>query len=90
MRSDMKAERDGDDVGLTLSATEARYLLRVARETVLGIDLEHSQAPQRATKSWDRKLSRPVVFSGMWPANSKPPSAPSAAFRFEKIADGKA
>jgi hypothetical protein len=40
----MRAERDGDDVGLTLSATEARYLLRVAQETVLGIDLEHSRS----------------------------------------------
>ena len=44
MRSNMRAERNGDDVGLTLSATEARYLLRVAQETVLGIDLEHSRS----------------------------------------------
>ena len=40
----MRAARNGDDVGLTLSATEARYLLRVAQETVLGIDLEHSRS----------------------------------------------
>jgi hypothetical protein len=40
----MRAERKGDDVGLTLSAAEARYLLRVAQETVLGIDLQHSRS----------------------------------------------
>ncbi len=44
MRSNMRAERKGDDVGLTLSATETRYLLRVAQETVLGIDLQHSRS----------------------------------------------
>ncbi len=40
----MKADRDGERVGLSLDATEALYLLRVARETVLGIDREHSRS----------------------------------------------
>ena len=40
----MRADHNRDDVGLTLSATEARYLLRVAQETLLGIDLEHSRS----------------------------------------------
>ncbi len=40
----MKADRDGEEVGLTLNAAEARYLLRVAQETVLSIELEHSRS----------------------------------------------
>ncbi len=40
----MKADRTGDEVRLTLNAIEARYLLRVAQETVVGIDLEHSRS----------------------------------------------
>lgn len=40
----MKADRDGEEVGLSLNATEARYLLKVAQETVLGIDREHSRS----------------------------------------------
>lgn len=39
----MKAHRIGDEVGLALSASEAWYLLKVAQETVVGIDLEHSR-----------------------------------------------
>ena len=44
MRGHMRADRNGDEVGLTLNAPEARYLLKVAKETVLGIDLEHSRS----------------------------------------------
>ena len=40
----MKADRDGEEVGLSLNAAEARYLLRIAQETVLGIDREHSRS----------------------------------------------
>ncbi len=40
----MKADRTGDQVELTLNAVEARFLLKVAQETVLGIDLEHSRS----------------------------------------------
>ena len=40
----MRANRNRDDIEVTLRATEARYLLKVAQETVLGIDLEHSRS----------------------------------------------
>ena len=40
----MKADHDGAEVALVLTPTEARYLLRVAQDTVLGIDLEHSRS----------------------------------------------
>jgi len=39
----MRAHRMGDEVGLTLTADEAQYLLKVAKDTVVGIDLEHSR-----------------------------------------------
>ena len=40
----MKADRNGEEVRLTLNTAEARYLLRVAQETVLSIELEHSRS----------------------------------------------
>lgn len=39
----MRAHRIGDEVGLTLTAYEAQYLLKVAKDTVVGIDLDHSR-----------------------------------------------
>ena len=40
----MKADHKGAELALILTTTEARYLLRVAQDTVLGIDLEHSRS----------------------------------------------
>jgi hypothetical protein len=40
----MRAERKGGEVWVTLTGREARYLLNVAREAALGIELEHSRS----------------------------------------------
>lgn len=51
----MKADRNGDEVRLTLNAIEARYLLRVAQETVVGIDLEHSRSAAEGYEELERE-----------------------------------
>lgn len=60
----MKAEREGEEVVLTLTPADARYLLRLARETVLGIDLDHSRSVAEGYEELEQEAIQAGRFFG--------------------------
>lgn len=60
----MKAERRGEEVALILTPGDARYLLKVARETILGIDLDHSRSAAEGYEELEREAVQASQFFG--------------------------